>query len=49
MQGGGGIWRHDDVDGRPSKVNALIYPKDGLAEGGGNDSLSMCSGPVVCI
>jgi hypothetical protein len=47
MQGGGGVQRHDDVDGRPGKVNALIYPKYGLAEGGGNDSLSVCSGPCI--
>ncbi|KAK1696465.1 hypothetical protein QYE76_013162 [Lolium multiflorum] len=44
--GSGGVWHHDDVDGMSDKVNVLIYPKDGLAEGGGNDSLSVCNGPV---
>jgi hypothetical protein len=45
-QGGGAIrcGGVESVDGMPDKINALIRPKDGFAEDGGEDFGSVCVG-----
>jgi hypothetical protein len=54
-QDGGVVWRHGAVDGSPSKINALILPKDGSAEDGVSEFSSVCNGvrlvfaTLVCV
>jgi hypothetical protein len=42
--GGGTIWCHGGIDGRPGKVNALMITKDGSKEDGGGDFLTTRNG-----
>jgi hypothetical protein len=45
VQGGGPVWRHGGVDGKPRKVIALVSPEDGYAEdSGGEDFWSVYVG-----
>jgi hypothetical protein len=38
------VWRRDDIDGRPGKVNAMIPLGDGFEEDGGSDFYGVCNG-----
>lgn len=35
-QDGGVVWRRGGIDGRPGKVNAMIFLEDGVEEDGGS-------------